>query len=123
LLCHICNREAIGQCKNCFKFYCAEHGDVTCQVCARAVQTQVLEQPSPAPTAGRGSACYKCGGPAVFRCHCGRACCLDHHRHFGIARVCLECHRMSSRFNTVMLLLVLIGTVVFLIALAFARRQ
>jgi hypothetical protein len=38
MLCHICNREAIGQCKSCLKFYCAEHGNVTCQVCSQAVQ-------------------------------------------------------------------------------------
>ena len=33
--CHICNEPAIGQCQSCWKFYCASHGDMTCEKCAQ----------------------------------------------------------------------------------------
>ncbi len=32
--CHICGEPSVGQCQSCWKFYCAEHGDVFCQECA-----------------------------------------------------------------------------------------
>ncbi|MEE8466747.1 MAG: hypothetical protein V3S68_09740, partial [Dehalococcoidia bacterium] len=31
--CHICGQPATGQCRVCWKFYCAEHGDRVCQTC------------------------------------------------------------------------------------------
>jgi hypothetical protein len=31
--CHICSEAAIGQCQNCWKFYCLAHGDVFCLRC------------------------------------------------------------------------------------------
>ena len=32
--CHVCGEPAVGQCQSCWKFYCAEHGDLSCQQCA-----------------------------------------------------------------------------------------
>jgi hypothetical protein len=31
--CHICGQPSIGQCQSCWKFYCAEHGDLICAAC------------------------------------------------------------------------------------------
>ena len=31
--CHICANQATGQCRVCWKFYCADHGDLVCQPC------------------------------------------------------------------------------------------
>jgi len=31
--CHICGEPSIGQCRSCWKFYCALHGDVVCERC------------------------------------------------------------------------------------------
>jgi hypothetical protein len=27
MACHICDNNAVGLCRQCFKFYCQEHGD------------------------------------------------------------------------------------------------
>src|SRR5262252_7166308 len=77
MLCHICKEDAVGQCKTCGKFYCPQHGDVICQSCSSAVQTQEPKPPvQPAP-ASLGHVCYKCGTPAIFHCSCGRLCCPE----------------------------------------------
>lgn len=34
MLCHICREPAIGQCRTCWRFYCASHGNVECETCA-----------------------------------------------------------------------------------------
>lgn len=40
--CYICGKPAVGQCKSCGRFYCAEHGDVYCNECAaRRKRTRV----------------------------------------------------------------------------------
>ena len=31
--CHVCGQPATGQCRACWKFYCAAHGDMVCQPC------------------------------------------------------------------------------------------
>jgi len=31
--CHICGQPSIGQCQNCWKFYCAKDGDLVCGAC------------------------------------------------------------------------------------------
>ena len=33
MLCHICKAAPVGQCQACWKFYCAEHGDMICSAC------------------------------------------------------------------------------------------
>lgn len=33
MACHICGNNAIGLCRQCFKFYCQEHGDIFCSSC------------------------------------------------------------------------------------------
>ncbi len=32
--CHVCGEPSVGQCQSCWKFYCARHGDISCQKCA-----------------------------------------------------------------------------------------
>ena len=34
MICYICAKPAAGQCKECLRFYCREHGDVVCEACA-----------------------------------------------------------------------------------------
>jgi hypothetical protein len=43
MICHICGEQAIGQCRECSRFYCRLHGNITCFACGEAVQ----ETPSP----------------------------------------------------------------------------
>jgi hypothetical protein len=31
--CHVCEKGSIGMCRQCYKFYCATHGDGFCEVC------------------------------------------------------------------------------------------
>ena len=94
MICHVCEQQAIGQCKQCGKFYCKEHGNVTCIVCDQALQ----ESPSPRrepefdvrlPEYGgprradapvyAGPRCYKCTQPATAACaKCGQFYCPRH---------------------------------------------
>src|SRR5262249_3722698 len=114
MICHVCHRDAVGQCKTCGKFYCAEHGDVYCVVCAAAVQepgrgrrpgAEVFEHVRPEPAeeapAPAGPRCYQCGGPAEAACgRCGRFYCLVHGgrwnywegKQVGWRRLCDECY-------------------------------
>jgi hypothetical protein len=52
MICYECGQPAIGQCKNCGKFYCQDHGDVICQACA--------ESPAPVPQEKRESFLRSC---------------------------------------------------------------
>ena len=40
MICHVCEQQAIGQCKSCGKFYCRQHGDVYCVRCGTAIQPE-----------------------------------------------------------------------------------
>lgn len=31
--CHLCQEAAIGMCRQCFKFYCSNHGEIFCENC------------------------------------------------------------------------------------------
>jgi hypothetical protein len=93
MICHVCEQQAIGQCKKCGKFYCKEHGDVTCVVCDQALQGS----PSPHPESGidvrlpeyggpraaapvyGGPTCYKCSERPIAACaKCGVFYCSWH---------------------------------------------
>jgi hypothetical protein len=89
MICHVCQAQAIGQCKSCGKFYCSRHGDVYCVRCAEAVapagqklEPEVAfgidkEASEDAPPAG--PQCYECGEPADRACsRCGRFFCPAH---------------------------------------------
>ena len=58
--CHICSQPATGQCQVCSKFYCADHGDVMCQVCQG--QRGVI-----GPSAGSASGGIVIGRPSSTR--------------------------------------------------------
>lgn len=89
MICHVCQEQAVGQCKECLKFYCARHGDGVCVRCAEAI----APRPAPreldlrlpeyrgghqAPVAA-GPHCYKCGATAVGACaKCGQFYCGTH---------------------------------------------
>jgi hypothetical protein len=85
MICHVCDQQAIGQCKSCGKFYCKEHGDVYCVRCSSAVKSpgQALEREvefgaSPEPEAG-APRCYVCPAVADRACRtCGRFFCPQH---------------------------------------------
>ncbi len=40
--CHICANIAIGLCRQCFKFYCQEHGDGFCSSCQQCMLLAML---------------------------------------------------------------------------------
>jgi hypothetical protein len=92
MICHVCEAQAIGQCKKCNKFYCKLHGDVTCEVCDAAIQEKRTRTwaendawlpESGAPRASApiyaGPRCYKCTEPASAACaKCGQFYCPAH---------------------------------------------
>jgi hypothetical protein len=92
MICHVCEQQAIGQCKKCGKFYCKEHGDVTCVVCDQAFQASPSTRREPdfdvrLPEYGgprgapvyAGPQCYKCAEPASAACaKCGQFYCPNH---------------------------------------------
>ncbi len=43
--CHVCGEPSVGQCQSCWKFYCAEHGDVFCQECSKAESAGRPDEP------------------------------------------------------------------------------
>jgi hypothetical protein len=93
MICHVCEQQAIGQCKKCGKFYCKQHGDVTCIVCETAVQQSPSRSPQEfdesLPGFGKphhaaapvyaGPRCYKCAESATAACaKCGQFYCGRH---------------------------------------------
>jgi hypothetical protein len=96
MICHVCGEQAIGQCKTCNRFYCKEHGNITCVVCAESVQDEPTHRqfsdvdvrlpeyggpPSPAAPqpAYTGTLCAWCREPATGACaKCGQFYCATH---------------------------------------------
>jgi hypothetical protein len=88
MLCHVCGEPAIGQCRLCHQFYCAEHGRLFCVHC-RDLQRISAQPPRPAeaqgvkpgtPEAGPAvGQCHRCGCPASRACTlCGAFFCSEH---------------------------------------------
>jgi hypothetical protein len=76
VICHVCERQASGQCQGCGKYYCPDHGDVLCVNCA-TVSPAPPGQPTGQPKAG--PACHLCAQPAVGACSkCGKFYCAGH---------------------------------------------
>ncbi len=46
--CHLCEKDAIGVCRYCYKFYCNEHGDTFCQTCQQKGWSSSEARPAPA---------------------------------------------------------------------------
>ena len=83
MICHICHSEAVGQCKDCGKFYCSDHGDLVCVKCRGAEKADPfpdLGEPTAWPgPAKAGPVCYVCQGTTVGACTiCGRFYCPQH---------------------------------------------
>jgi hypothetical protein len=92
MICHVCREQAVGQCKECLKFYCARHGDGVCVRCGEAIASAPkpppdldLRLPEYRPIERReepgaaGPRCYKCSGVAVGACSkCGQFYCARH---------------------------------------------
>ena len=86
MICHVCEQEAVGQCKGCGKFYCRAHGDVYCVRCDTAVKPEGTSldrevefgvRPLPAPASG--PRCHACNAPADRACcKCGVFFCDQH---------------------------------------------
>ncbi len=79
MACHICGNNAIGLCRQCFKFYCREHGDGFCSSCQQQVWeierfTGVIARDiegattaaSPSMTEGSGSVLVSLIAPTVL---------------------------------------------------------
>src|SRR4051794_37400861 len=125
MICHICYCEAVGQCKDCGKFYCPDHGDVVCVKCRTS--TSPPDKPlviSDLPEPKAGPVCYLCQGTAAGSCTiCGKFYCSKHggkERSLLMMRrgLCEPCHdRMYAReklfciFGVVWLLVMICGFV------------
>ena len=74
MICHICHSEAVGQCKDCGRFYCPDHGDIRCVKCRggeKADPFPDLEEAGARPgPAKAGLGCYICQGTAAGSCTC-----------------------------------------------------
>src|SRR5579885_575922 len=83
MICHVCEQEAVGQCKGCGKFYCPRHGNVYCGRCASGtrpdrplpgdgVDFRLPEYGGPLRPGGRpepaaAPACCNCRQPVAHR--------------------------------------------------------
>lgn len=134
MLCHVCERDAIGQCKSCAKFYCRDHGDVYCVHCADAARSPeaIRRDPDPVPRLApprreraeaprvAGPPCYQCGSIARGACaRCGRFYCSTHGGRasmfdqqgggfFGLGGrlLCDDCHQWSTGCGLIWLFIV-----------------
>ena len=121
MICHVCERQASGQCKSCRKVLLPRHGDVFCVYCAvvsPALPEQRTSQPEVGPT------CYICAQPAVGACSkCGQFYCSGHSSNSGywIGRAyCVACYESFKRLYAVQVTvgLSILGLVALLV---FAR--
>ncbi|MCI0462648.1 MAG: hypothetical protein L0Z62_37340 [Gemmataceae bacterium] len=97
--CYLCGEAALGQCRICSQFYCAEHGRVFCMDCADQAVFSRPKPPARPATRGarRAEACYQCGQPAEQACgRCGRYYCPAHADSVGNQATCRRC--ASRRF-------------------------
>ena len=108
--CHACDRDAVGQCRNCGRAYCGGHGADLCRSCAVAIvasdpagrratrmvflqcenrppmPTIYLDDEDPGPPS-----CHSCAALARQVCeHCHQLYCPEH---AGRAGWCVECMR------------------------------
>ena len=121
MICHVCERQASGQCKSCGKFYCPEHGDILCVNCA-SVSSATGGQRASQPKAEL--ACHLCAQPAVGACSkCGKFYCSGHasNSSFWTGRAyCAGCYDSFKRLYAVQVTigLSILGLVALLV---FAR--
>jgi hypothetical protein len=135
MICHVCRQGATGQCKNCGKFYCPEHGDVYCVSCRPAADRLTGAPRQAAATSGQVGqpqptvasvvpACYACQEPAVGKCDkCGKPFCNRHgearpRMDFTRTLICSSC--MANRVIIVTVFLVL-GMLIALAVTAFLK--
>jgi len=125
MICHICQREAVGQCKSCGKFYCPEHGDVWCATCAHGVSKAPLSQEQ--GTSGPG--CYICRGPAAGACpKCGKFYCSEHGGRWRLWEgsgkgFCQNCYEsLASRYAIQLMIVIPIIVVIVMAVLARGCR-
>ena len=121
MICHVCERQASGQCKTCGKFYCPDHGDVVCVHCA-TVSPATREQRQAHAKAGPAS--YLCAQPAVGACSkCGKFYCSRHasNSSFWTGRAyCADCY---DSFKSLYAVQVTVGlTILGLVALFMFTR-
>ena len=121
MICHVCERQASGQCRSCGKFYCPDHGDVVCVQCA-AVPPATRERRQGQALAG--PACYLCAQPAAGACSkCGKFYCSRHasNSSFWTGRAyCAGCH---DNFKSLYAVQVTVGlTILGLVALFVVAR-
>jgi hypothetical protein len=121
VICHVCERQASGQCKTCGRFYCPDHGDVVCVHCATISPVPPEQREGQAKA---GPACYLCAQLAVGACSkCGKFYCARHASNstFWMGRA--YCARCFESFKSLYCLQVTIGlSILGLVALlVFAR--
>ncbi len=120
MLCHVCGEPAIGQCRLCHQYHCAEHGRLFCVQCreqelvaaAPAAHAEPAAEPlreaAPAPPVATAAAgpCRRCNRPASRACPmCGALFCTEHRgwREVRIGRyklrrpVCKRCGASARR--------------------------
>jgi hypothetical protein len=79
MICHICHSEAVGQCKDCGKFYCPDHGDRVCVSCRGGEKADPFPDLELAARPKAGPVCYVCQGTTVGACTiCGKFYCPQH---------------------------------------------
>jgi hypothetical protein len=139
MICHVCEQQAIGQCKSCGKFYCRQHGDVYCVRCGTAIQPERQTSagefkfgvpPASAPAASvPAPCCYACLADAGQACgRCERYFCPRHSDLGATAQprrvvpLCAECAdletAMAFRRRALLLVAVVIGITIFVALLA-----
>jgi hypothetical protein len=133
MICHVCNADAVGQCKNCLKFYCAEHGDVICVACAASSKPSGRAAPacdvarSDQPADYTGPTCYACRSPASHACpRCGQFCCSGHFvpgECDNVMSVCSECRAKRPHGCFILVVTATAMAVIYLIVYGLSRAR
>jgi hypothetical protein len=112
MICHICHREAVGQCNDCGKFYCQDHGDRYCVKCWDETNRQgkpdagsrtkyVSDLMGSELPAQSGPLCVSCRQSAVGSCsRCGAFYCSRHGGTHSGRAFCLDCREAVRRGQT-----------------------
>ena len=126
MICHICHSEAVGQCKDCGKFYCPDHGDIRCVKCRGGEKADPFPdlEPRPGP-AKAGLGCYVCQGTAVGACTvCGKFYCPEHggKQQWGCRRgLCEPCRQNQNTRTQFAVILALVLLAVGIVGIFGAR--
>jgi hypothetical protein len=124
MICHICHSDAVGQCKDCGRFYCPDHGDIRCVKCRGGEKADPFPDLEPGPCKS-GIGCYVCQGTAVGSCTiCGKFYCPEHGgKQQGRRGLCEPCQQSQNSRVKMMLIIAVVWTGIMISAMIYFARS